>query len=193
MTDLILLFILLINAFVGLKKGFVKTFLGFTSTVLSFLLTAVLYRPFSDLLYECGLGEHTKVVITEMLQEKSQQPLLSGVTEQAAEMLSQTVLNVISFVLLIIFVKLILGIVLKILNVVAKLPVIKQANSLLGMLSGLAIGVLICYIIIGILSAINNAGGLQEIKPYLENSYFVSMLYERNLMKDLLSSFLVKE
>ena len=97
MTDLVLICFLILSALIGFKRGFVKTILGLTSTVMSFLLTAILYRPFSELLYTLGFGEKLKIIIDEALQKKMQQKvgflLTDTKLESTQKKMLQTVLG----------------------------------------------------------------------------------------------------
>ena len=137
MADIILVVFIALYAYIGLKNGFIKSVVNFASTLLSFLLTSLLYRPVSLLLYNIGLGSIAKEISLNLLEGKSGENMPPALLDKTADAFSVVIVNIISFVLVIIVIKIALGIITKSLNLVAKLPIIRQANSLLGLLIGI--------------------------------------------------------
>lgn len=190
MADIILIVFIALYAYIGLKNGFIKSVVNFASTLLSFLLTSLLYRPVSLLLYNIGLGSIAKEISLNLLEGKSGENMPPALLDKTADAFSVVIVNIISFVLVIIVIKIALGIITKSLNLVAKLPIIRQANSLLGLLIGFITGLLISYIVIGIIAALGDNETVNIIHSHIKNSCFTFALYENNMVTELLSSVL---
>ena len=185
MADLILIGFLSIYAYIGLKNGFIKSVVNFASTLISLLLTSFLYRPVSILLYNIGIGGLAKNFSLGLLEGKADEGMDPVLLDKTADAMSVMIVNLISFIAVIIVIKIGLGIVSKSLNLVAKLPIIKQANSILGLLTGLISGVLIAYIVIGLIAAFGQYDYLVAIRQSIEESVFAVALYDNNKIADL--------
>lgn len=190
MADIILIAILIIFAYVGAKRGLIKTLVGIASTVLSVILSMLLYNPVSEILYESSLGDSVKEYVREFLVGKAEGAAKLLITDAAVETASVLMMNIISFVVVIIASKVLIILISKILNIAAKFPVIKQANKLLGMLAGIISGILICYIAIGIIMTLSPEGNALAIKESVENSYLAVKLCDKNMIYGILWSLL---
>ncbi len=190
MADLILICFIAFFAFVGMKRGFIKTIVGLASTLISLVLTLLAYPFVSDLLHKLGVGEAIKEIILSVITKNEQVNLGLGIMEKTADASSVVVVNVISFIAVIILTKFVLALLIKSLNVITKLPVIKQANALLGMVVGLLSGILISYILIGILSALDENNVILVIKQYLDSSLIAVLMYRDNAITEALLKFI---
>lgn len=190
MADIILIAILIIFARLGAKRGLIKTLMGAVSTLLSLVLTALIYNPFSQMLYNSPVGEYVRGFVKRLFEEKTQNGIIIPLLDKAIETASMLIINIISFIIIIIAVKLILTFLSRFLNIAAKLPVIKQLNSLLGMFAGAVSGILICYIIVGIIGTLNGEGNISVLKESIENSYIAIKMYEDNFVSNLILSYL---
>ena len=150
----------------------------------------LLYRPVSELLYNSTLGDSIKEFAGKLLAEKMEQTAQLFLLDKAVETTSVLVMNVISFVIVIVAVKLIVIILANVLNIASKLPVIKQANKLFGMAAGGLSGILVCYIIIGIIAALSGEENLSALQESIKNSVLAVNMYDNNLIKDVLSGFI---
>ena len=107
------------------------------------------------------IGDALGVDITEKLQSglNEDSNLAAGVADivsnSIAKPLVKSIIQVVLFIILFIVIKVLIGWLGRILNVVAKLPVIGAANKLvggvLGFLKGLIIASIICYVVIIVL------------------------------------------
>ncbi len=190
MADLILIGFISFYAYIGLKNGFIKSVVNFASTLISLLLTSFLYRPISALLYNTEIGSLAKDFSLELLEEKAGGRMEPVILDKTADAMAVVIVNLIGFIAVIIAIKIALGIITKSLNLVAKLPIIKQANSLLGLLVGLISGVLICYIVIGFIATFGEYDALVTIRQHIEKSVFAVALYDNNKVADLISSLI---
>ena len=192
MADIILIAVLVIFAAMGAKKGLISTLVGVASTVLSLLLSLMLYNPVSKALFESQFGVNVKEFVHEMLLKNAEGAAKLLVTDATVEAASMLVMNVISFVAVILISKIAIMIVSHVLNFAAKLPVIKQANKLLGMVAGVLSGLLVCYIALGVIKALSPDGTALLLKDSIENSILAFQMYSDNIVFDALSSFMKK-
>lgn len=189
MADLILICFIALFAFIGMKRGFIKTIVGLASTLISLALTLLAYPVVSDLLHKLGVGEAITEIIIGVISKNEQVNLGLGIMEKTAEASSVVVVNVISFIAVIIFAKFILTLLIKSLNIITKLPVIKQANALLGMVMGVLSGILISYTLIGVLAALNDNNVILVVKEHLDSSLIAVLMYRDNAITEVLSKF----
>lgn len=190
MADLILICFIALFAFAGMKKGFIKTIVGLVSTLISLALTLLAYPVFSDLLHKLGVGEAITEIILSVISKNEQVNLGLGIMERTAEASSVVVVNVISFIAVIILTKFVLTLLIKSLNIITKLPVIKQANALLGMVAGVLSGILISYTLIGVLAALNDNNVILAVKEHLDSSLIAVLMYRDNAITEVLSKFI---
>lgn len=189
MADIILILIVAFFTYMGAKRGLVKTLVGAVSTLISLMLSMLLYQPVSQMLYNSSLGDGIRKFVEEFLTKKLNSGVGLFMLEQAIETSTVLVMNVISFISVILAVKLIVIIFANILNITAKLPIIKQANKLLGMAAGALSGILVCYIIIGIIAALGAEGNISLMQESIKNSYFAINMYDNNFIANILSGF----
>lgn len=184
MADLIFILVVTVFAVLGLKRGFIKTVLGLASTIISLILTALLYPPIANFVYDTGLGDSFAESFAELASGKMDNEII---IDAAATTASTVCINVISFLIVIIAIKILLSLLLKSLDLVSKLPVIKQANSALGLCVGIISGLLLSYIAIGVISSLSYNGFLDASwNENFKNSIFVSLFYDENIVKNLL-------
>lgn len=189
MADLILILALLIFTLWGMKKGFISTLLGFASTIISFILTSVVYRPVAAILYASPLGEIARSVVEKSLSENVQGGELLAKTA-AVESGAMLIINAITFILIIILVKVLVSLLVSIAKIASKLPLIKQANSLLGGLIGLISGAFITYIVIGVLISVGDSGTWTVAAESIRESSLASFFASGNLVSELVNSVL---
>lgn len=189
MADLILIAVLAIFTLWGMRKGFISTLLGFASTIISFVLTSVLYKPVALVLYASPLGEIARSVVEKSLAEKVKGGELLAKTA-AVESGAMLIINAIAFIMIIILVKLLVYLLVSIGKTASKLPLIKQANSLLGGAIGLISGAFITYIVIGVLVVLGDSGTWTVAAEGIRESSIASFFASENLVSQLINSVL---
>ncbi len=187
MTDIILIFILVLFAYDGWKRGFVKKLLGLVSTVISLIFSIILYNPISKFISESSLGAFVRENVYNFLQEKGEQLLK---TDVAVETASTIIINTISFIIIIILAKILVTILSEVLNIASKFPVIKQANKVLGMAIGLVSGLLICYIAIGVMKNLSANATVSQILESIKSSSIAVRFYDNNIVADVLTKIM---
>ena len=110
----------------------------------------------------------------------------NSVEDVAVEKISTTIINVAILIIIFILVRIILSVLNLIIDIISKLPVIKQCDKLGGVIYGVLEGVLIVYILLALClimaSFIQETGIIQAIN----NSFIGKMLYENNILLKLI-------
>lgn len=186
MADICLVIIIVLFAYVGKKRGFLRSVISTLSTLISLFLSVFLCKPVSMLVLESEIGEELRTTVEKFLvAELETQP--HDVIESAIQSATTLIVNVIAFVAVLILIRVAVSFAARILNIASKLPVIKQANSLLGLVSGVICGIIVCYISVGVLGAFGTEGQLAEMVNDIKESYFAYYLYDGNIiMKTLI-------
>lgn len=178
MADLILITLLFLFALWGYKKGFIKTIVGFASTLISLFVTTFLYSPIAELIYKAGIGDF----LVDLIITSDADKYIAD-----TEITSIIITKIISFLLVILIIKILLSILVNSLNLIAKLPIIRQANSLLGLCTGILSGIIICYIIIGIIGSLSGNDFVYSLQQHIRSSYIANLMYDSNSITTLLS------
>ena len=194
--------ILVICVISGMKQGFVKSLLGITSLFISIIASVYLYRPFIDLLY--GIPAVSAVIDSAISGIKDAvlsiigtggaenlPPFLGVVisgdvmaagSEMIAGAIAEAVFSCILVIIFILLVRLGIAAAVKTLNLFTKLPVIKQFNGLLGGITGLFTGLIVCYIAAIILFVWSNAESGAWINEALSVSGIAKHFFETNIL-----------
>ena len=188
MADLILILIVLLFVFFGARRGLVKTLMGMMSTVLSLVISMIIYSPVSKMLYESSIGDNIKLFVRDFMEQRMGDGAKYILTDTLVETSSMLVTNIISFIVVIIISKIAIILISNLLKLATMLPVIKQADMLLGGIVGALSGILVCYIIVGVIKGIAPQGYITTIKESIESSYLAIFLYEKNLVGEILTT-----
>lgn len=183
--DIAIIAIVVLSVFLGYRKGLVALSIQLFAFIIAVVITFILYQPITNFIVNAtGIDETIQNSILEkandIMQEDSK--MSNTIVEEVKnDMLPETArtisINIITFVVVIVLfllVKIGLRFVTAMANLVAKLPILKQANELGGIIYGFIRGLLIIYVI---LLVVNISG---EISP--ENSVYKSV-NETNLGK----------
>ncbi len=185
--DIIILAIIILSAYMGFKRGFLRSLTGALSTVISFALTLVLFKPIGNILNNSPVRESVFNKINGLIEgsDNTAIKLFSAVQNDGVEAVTEIAINLISFIVVIIIVKLLLAIIMRAVKLTSKLPLIKQANSLLGGIFGLVGGVLICYIVISIAEISAQSGILGWLSKAFENSFLSAFFYRTDFLLNI--------
>ena len=183
--DIVIIAIVVLSIFLGYKKGLVALSIQLFAFIIAVVITFILYQPVTNFIVNAtGIDEAIQNAILEkandIIQEDSEMSntiVEEGKNDMVPEKARTKTINIITFVvviLLFLIVKIGLRFVTALANVVTKLPILKQANEVGGIVYGFIRGLLIIYVI---LLVINISG---EISP--QNSVYKS-INETNLGK----------
>lgn len=186
MIDIIFVAIIILTAYIGAKRGLIRTLMGIFATAISAVLSMLLYRPVALILSDSGVGDTVRTYIEKIISENAGN-INASMIQSTVEASSQLVIDAISFAAVILLSKIIISVVARAMNIVAKFPLIRQANSLLGLVVGVISGVLICYIAVGIVGAAAQYETAENIVRAIENSNIALYFYQNNVITDILS------
>ena len=209
LLDIIFLAIIIACTVWGAKRGIIKTVLGLSSFIVSIIAALLLYQPFMDLIYSnpaiASVIDGFKANIAEaMMPSQAISPalidmqipalfmailgndIISQGTEAMATAVADAVVYLITIVIFIIAIKLLVSLLFKVFNVAAKLPVIKQANGLVGGLLGIIIGIVLCWIAAAVISMFIGQGGTGWIIDSVENSRIAKHMFQSNIIFSIL-------
>lgn len=200
-ADIVLVAIIAVFVIVGSVRGLVKTLFGLGSIVLSIILSLTLYPMVSDALAVSKVGAVVQESVSNLLGQNEQptvtienesvlpefvQNSIDNAAQQTAQALSATVtdaaLNIISMLIVFVIVKILLWILAKILDLATKLPVIHSCNKLLGGVLGCVSGVLIVYLLLGLLTFTTLLNTTSDFGRAVQNSLILSRMYENNIL-----------
>ncbi|MBR1970881.1 MAG: CvpA family protein [Clostridia bacterium] len=200
MADIIVILIVGLTAYVGSKRGLMRSLVGFASTFASLILGVILYHPVSKWLAGSQFGENISEAVNKYFESNppmgEQEGIFSmlmgseAVSEGAARIATMLFISAISFLLVAISSKLIIKIAIVMLNVGTKLPVIKQANALLGALVGALSGIVISYVCIGVVAAFEPSGAAPGLCEMIKNSNIAYLFYYDNGITGIMAAFI---
>ena len=183
--DIVIIAIVVLSIFLGYKKGLVALSIQLFAFIIAVVITFILYQPVTNFIVNAtGIDEAIQNAILEkandIIQEDSEmsntivEEVKNNMLPETARTISINIITFVVVILLFLIVKIGLRFVTALANVVTKLPILKQANEVGGIVYGFIRGLLIIYVI---LLVINISG---EISP--QNSVYKS-INETNLGK----------
>ena len=161
MIDILLLLILLIGVFTGLKRGFILQLFHLIGFIVAFIVAALYYDDLSPKLtlwvpYPALPEDATWAVFVENLP------------------LEQAFYNAVSFAALFFGVKIILHIIASMLDFVSELPVLNSLNSVLGGVLGFVETYVIMFVILYIAALVP----LEMVQNALDGSLIAQLIIE---------------
>lgn len=110
------------------------------------------------------------------------------IIDDTANNVTYKIMNGISFVILLLGIRIIL-LVLKIFTaIIKKIPLVNKLDKFGGFAVGLIRGVLIIYIALGILRVNENLDATEDIRKQINNSYIAHYFYDNNLLANKIDS-----
>lgn len=201
-ADIIVILILAICIFLGVKRGLTGVIVKLLSIVLSLVISLILFKPISALIINyTPIYDNLVTSIEGSLndekdeEDNSSEPsvmleaiegTITDVKENAnnviAKSMAEVIINLIVLVVIFIITNIILFFLKFIFKAIASLPILKQIDTLGGFIFGLIEALLIIYIILAVLSFVN----VPEIQIAIKTSYIASILYNNNILLMLL-------
>ena len=162
-ADIVLVIIVIAFAVIGLRCGFVKMGFRIFSFLAAIVLARLLYPILSEYLQTTSVYENLlgKISGGSIVNSQISSGFLTDIIKQGETVISgavaayiaQLILNIVSFVLVLILVKLILVIAEKALHLFTSLPVIGLFNRLAGLALGICEGILIVCVLLAVIYA----------------------------------------
>lgn len=190
--DAIVIAVLLAFIFWGSKRGMAKMVLSTVSFALSLVAGYVLYRPVSAFLGKMQIAEG----LAAKLEESGAIARLPGVMKDipfassaAIELyrgVAVAAVTAISFLAVVIIVRFTLFFISLVVGVASNLPVIHQANSLIGGVLGFAMGLLVVLLFFAVIGVMEAFGINNIIGSLLADSNIAALIYNNNPLLDLI-------
>lgn len=202
LMDIIFLAIIVFSIICGAKRGVIKTVLGISSFFVSIVAALLLYNPFMDSissnptvaqwLSAAKEGIKTAVLPAINLEKLVSEGdalkyIINGDTlaqgaEAIAAAIAEAVIYLLTVIIFIILIKLFVSLLFNVFKVAAKMPVIKQANGLIGGLLGLVMGVFICWIVTAALGLVVGQPGFGWVSDSINASIMAKYLFKSNII-----------
>lgn len=213
LIDIIIIIIMLIFTFIGYRKGLMKVAISFLAFIIAIIVALILYRPVAKQIMENtkidekinetiysnvkdidfqniseedkknnGIIKIAEDYITEGL-EKSKE----NTAQFVADSLTTTLVEGITFICLIIALRIALIALNLLAEIIGNLPIIKQFNKSGGILYGIIEGFLIINCILAVLYILNPVCQNDEIQKNIEKSKIGKMIYENNFIINTVS------
>lgn len=196
---------LAVMATYGYKRGFVRIVLSMLAMIVTIILASVLTIPVSGFIKETSVGEGIRASVEEMVEgadiidaesinnldlpKSMLEPIAEGAesTQQAigtyvADALTDTIINSLTFLILVIVIYIILKIVIAALDVVTKLPVLNSINKGAGAVIGLVQGLLFVWVGCLVLAACSDKPWAQEAFRQINDNELLSFIYNNNMI-----------
>lgn len=204
---------LALSAFIGYKKGMVKIVLSMVAMVIAYVLAAALTIPASMALksatpiydtIEESVGKMVKeskvdstsiekLNLPAQIEEKIMEganDVATGFNDYLVKTISNLILKALTFFILMIIIYIILSIIIKVLDFVAKLPLINSINKSGGLVIGLAKGLIYVWIACLVITACSDKAWAQEAFRQINSNKLLTMIYEYNPIIFLVTKFM---
>lgn len=190
MADLVLIVVLFLFVYLGYKKGFAKTLINASANIVSVVFGIILTGPVANVICNSPIGSLIRNSALSSMEKNEQ--FTDAAASVAADGVAMVGSAIISFILITLLVRVVVGLIAGAVNIVAKLPLIKQANRTLGAIIGGISGSVICYVVIGFIFVLSESGvmELDSVVYSIENSLLCSIVYYNNAIGNALSSIL---
>lgn len=202
MADIILILVIVLSAYTGSKRGFIRSLVGMASTIASLFISMILYNPVSNYMYNSSIGKSIEEAVAKFFEknppvETTQIPSLlsngaQAITDGATKTVTLIIIGILSFILVAVLSKLVIKVIMVVMNVASKLPIIKQANSLLGAFVGAISGALVCYVFIGVIATLEANQSTMLITEMIKKSNIAILFYYDNYIANILGALFKK-
>lgn len=208
--------IIAICGFIGREKGLVKIVLSMVATVLAMFLSSILTTPITEFLKEkLGVVDKIKEIVLESMKdikiddvsylEDLQLPdvikdkIIDGVQgleipvkDYVIESMATIALSAIVFLVVFAIATVAISIAISVLDIIAKLPLIKQANRGAGLVAGLVYGVVVVWVAMIVLTALSSTAWASDILLIIGDNKLLSFIYDSNPIMGILANVINK-
>ena len=200
-VDLILIACFILFIFVGYKKGLAGSLIKLCSFVIALILALALYKPVANEVKDnTQIDENIKSTIVETFgqQEQTQEENMpkdlvqnisseienatSEAVNNIAQSISDTIINIGAGIVIFIVARLLLIIVSIFAKQIVKLPIIGLVDKVGGIAYGAVEGIVIIYIVLGLISLSSLIWVDNAVVTAITNSGIGSFLYNNNII-----------
>lgn len=196
LIDIILLLIIALTTFIGYKRGLIKIAFKFIGFILAIIMSIVLYRPISNLVINyTTIDDNLEKTIENRLSSSSitkeetnniianyYANVKNSSISVVSEGISKTIINVGCMILVFIIANIILLFFKFSGDLIAKLPLIKQFNSIGGFIYGLVQGFLLIYTFLAIIAILSPIIDINEFINIINSSIVTNIMYNNNII-----------
>lgn len=207
--DIIIVLIIALCIFAGYKKGLMGVLFKIVSFILALIIALILHGPISNfIINNTSIDENLETLIinnidpnnevidengnlkentnnSETIQEYITNTIgnvKDGVENAAARSIAITIINIAVLILILLITRIILGVLNIIIDIVAKLPIIKQFNTAGGLIFGAVEGLIIVYVLLAICALIAPLFGDLQLINSINNSTLGKLMYDNNIL-----------
>lgn len=203
--DIILIGVLASNIYLGYKRGLINVVFKLLAMIVALIITLILFKPISNLIIDkTQIANNIKQtiidkgIVKEQNDEKSNkfiekyvqdvaEDAKNNVIEEAADVISINIVNVIVAIIIFIIVRILLIFAKVLVGAIADLPIIKQFNKAGGMVYGVISGLIIIYLVLAIVLFIVSINNLNIITDWIESSIITKYFYNNNIILSIFS------
>lgn len=196
LIDIILIAIIALITFIGYKRGLIKVAFKLISFLLAIVLAVVLYKPISNfIINNTPIDDNLKQAIEERLSSPDisdeetdnivatyYDNVKNSSTTAAAKIISETIINVGCMIIVFVVSKLILLLFRFSGDLIAKLPLIKQLNSVGGFVYGILEGFILVYILLALIAIMSPVFNMNQIINMINSSIITNIMYNNNII-----------
>ena len=206
-VDLVIIVFILLFAFLGYKKGFVKIALGLCTFIIATIVAFLLYRPVANIVIDTteidesieqsiiakvlpeGVPDDTEVDTSDISKTLPSFVLKNSnnTVKSIAESMSRALIEIGCLLLIYIVVKIVLRLIIVVVDLIAKLPVLKQFNEFGGLVFGIIEGFIFVFTILAFVSLLlpllNNS---EQILSAIDGSIIGSIMFNNNILLKLI-------
>ena len=209
--DLILLVCLALSIFLGYKKGLIGVAFNLCAFLVALIVTLILYNPVTNVIInntEIDDGIKNAIIekgvikqeekdekkqeenkVNEYIEQYITSPVTNttnSVVEETAKIISEKLVAIGVAIVLFIIVRIALILLKFVAEAIAKLPIIKQCNKAGGLVYGVIRGMFMIYIFLAILFLVMSVNNSGTIANMINSSIISKVLYENNLLLNII-------
>lgn len=208
-VDILIVLIIGLCIFAGYKKGLMKVLFKIVSFILALIIALILHGPISNfIINNTNIDENLETLIinnidpnnevidengqlkensnnSETIQEYITNSIVDvkeNVENAAARSIAITIINIAVLILILLITRIVLGVLNIIIDIVAKLPIIKQFNSAGGLIFGAVEGLIIVYVLLAICALIAPIFSDLQLINSINNSTLGKLMYDNNIL-----------
>ena len=196
LIDIILLLIIAISTFIGYKRGLIKIAFKFVGFILAIIISIVLYRPISNFIINytpiddaIEQAIENRLSSSSITKEEADNIIANYYTNVknssisvVSEGIAKTIINISCMILVFIISNIILLFLKFSGDLIAKLPLIKQCNSIGGFIYGLLEGFLLIYVFLAIVAILSPVIDINQFVNIINSSIITNIMYNNNII-----------
>ena len=201
LIDIIILCIIALSTFIGYKKGLIKVAFGLVSFLLAIIIAMILYRPISSfIINNTQIDDNIQQTIAHRLSSNDTTDeetnnivanyysnIKNASTNAIADTISKTIVNIGCMLVVFVISNIILLFFRFSGDLIAKLPLIKQFNSVGGFIYGLLKGFIVIYVFFALIAILSPLININNFINIINSSIISNIMYNNNIIFILFS------